>query len=233
MYYKCLPEQYYQKGKVIDTRNDNYGICDNIDFDVIYNSVQYIIESAKKTNLPVSLFFSLLNIDTYKLTDLHNILSKIEPQRYYKINDLLKINSSTQEIEGKKLEKFYKIAKGIRNTLKLGSQLWENIGEIVRIENFPNMPSRIDSYFLFDDLKSANYYLKEHNKPHIIVEVEILNQIILETFDMSIWDIDNNNVPYSECEANMKCYWESNNASQMIYPEILFQGELKLGKIVS
>jgi len=46
---------------------------------------------------------------------------------------------------------------------------------------------------------------------------------------MSIWDIDNNNLPYSECEANIKKYWESNNASEMKYPEVLFQGILKLG----
>ena len=67
---------------------------------------------------------------------------------------------------------------------------------------------------------------------HIIVEVEILNKIVLETFDMYIWDINNNNVPYSECIHNMERYWQSNNAALKIYPEILFQGILKLGDIV-
>ena len=167
MYYKCLPKQYYKKGKVIDTQNDNYRICGNIDFDVIYNSVHFITDSAKKTDLPVSLFFSLLNLSNPDLQYLRNVIHNIDINKSYKINDLLRINTSFQEIEGKKLIKYSKKVNGFINTLKVGSQLWEYIGEYVRKKNFPNLPSRIDSYFLFDDLKSANYYIREHNKSHI------------------------------------------------------------------
>ena len=107
--------------------------------------------------------------------------------------------------------------------------MWEYIGESIRENYYPNLPSRLNSYFIFQDLGSANYYISSNNKNLIIVEVETLKTNVLETFDMSIWDMDNNNVPYSECQANIKKYWESNNSQQMKYPEILFQGTLKLG----
>lgn len=227
MYYKSLPSLYYQNGTIIDTRNDNYGLrnglCHNSS-----KSVDFILSAAKKTDLPISLFYYMI-IDplSIELKILMNNKSTI------KLKKLVSFVNYDRDVDVDLIKHYLQLSPKNEESLVSGYDIWENIGERIRKQYFVAMPSRIDSYFLFDDLKSANYYLKEHNKPHIIVEVEILNQIVLETFDMSIWDIDNNNVPYSECEANMKRYWESNNASQMIYPEILFQGELKLGKIVS
>ena len=224
MYYKTLSPLYYREGKIIDARNDNYGLWNDLYCDSP-KEVDFILSTAKATDLPISLFY-------YMITDPFAIELKIQMNNKstIKLKKIVSYVNYDQDVDVDLITHYLQLSPKNEESILSRYDIWENLGERIRKQYFATMPSRIDSYFLFRDLESARYYINSNNKTDfIIVEVEILQKNVLETFDMSIWDIENNNLPYSECEANIKKYWESNNASEMKYPEVLFQGILKLG----
>ena len=236
VYYKCLPCKYYQKNKIIDTKYDNYGIWDCINISSLSNSSEFIIQSAKDTNLPVSLFFFMLAYaNGRRLSDDMQLKDVIENQNHYSssekflINNLVGCDSSKQFVDLSTLLDYYKRSKDFLFGFDNGSHFWEYFGEKIRQECYNDLPSRINSYFLSDSTESIDYYQKNTYKSGCTVaKIELLECHYLESFDMKIWDINNNNLPYNECLKNIQSYWESNMYDNKEVPEFLFQGKLKL-----
>lgn len=235
-YYKYLPCEFYRKNKIIDTQYDNYGLWDKIAFSKISKSADFIINSAKETNLPLSLFFFILAYVNGKSLSsemsLPEILSNdknIDLCSKIAINDLVGCKDSLQFVEKTVLIHYANLAKNYSFPFLNGSHLWEYLGEKIRKQCDYNLPSRLNSYFLFDSIQSIDYYQQKHGQKvgFTVAQVELLEIKQIDSFDMKIWDMENNNIPFNECEKNIKKYWESKYNTKEI-PEFLFQGKLKL-----
>lgn len=235
-YYKFLPCRYYQKKKIVDTKYDNYGIWDCINISRISDSSDFIIQSSKETNLPVSLFFFMLAFaNGRRLSDGMQLQKVIENQNQYSssemflINDLVECDISKQSVDLSTLLNYHKKAKEFPFVFDNGSHFWEYFGEKIRKEYYSELPSRINSYFLFESTESIDYYQKHnpYKTGYTVAQIELLECNYLESFDMKTWDINNNNLPYSKSFNNIKAYWESNKIAHKEVPEFLFQGKLK------
>lgn len=237
MYYKCIHKSYFIQNKIIDTKLDNYGKYQNSNLVRIADSANFIFEEAKKNRIPVNLPYLMLSIlkgRTYNEGGLETVVNDLfngGGKTFYKLNDLV-ICQSCSSISGNKIKKLYETAKNVKNVdtsiLNSGSFLWEWFGEKIRKDRFPLLPSRLDSYFLFKDKNSAEYYINKHraNEDMKIVMAEPLETICEKIFDMSIWDEDNTMSFYSNCEKQMIRYWSSERNQRV--PEVLFQGKLRL-----
>lgn len=237
MYYKCINEKYFTQNKNIDTKIDNYSIYQNTDLLKIEESANFIFEESKINNIPINLLYIILGLSVGKsysegsLGIVINNLLRGKGKTFYKINDLIK-SPYGEKISGNKIIKLYESAKNLKSVdvsiFDNGSFLWEWFGEKIRKEKFPLLPSRLDSYFLFKDKKSAEYYINKYrfNEDIKIVMAEPIETIYEKTFDMSIWDEDNVESFYYKCETQMIRYWSSEKVQKI--PEILFQGKLRL-----
>lgn len=145
------------------------------------------------------------------------------------INDLVGCKDSLQFVEKTVLIHYANLAKNYSFPFLNGSHLWEYLGEKNRKQCDYNLPSRLNSYFLFDSIQSIDYYQQKHGQKvgFTVAQVELLETKQIDSFDMKIWDMENNNIPFNECEKNIKKYWESKYNTKEI-PEFLFQGKLKL-----
>ena len=101
--------------------------------------------------------------------------------------------------------------------------IWEFIWEMVRSDKFPNMPSRMDSLFLFDSFDNAADFKRENrDNDYQIVEMSLLEGS-LQSFDMN-WLTDAPlDKPIEEVITYSRNYWSQKFTPYPI-TEILFQG---------
>lgn len=55
-YYKCLEQQYFTDGKVIDSLDENYGKHTIVPITSVKNSLDYIYRNCTETNFPLVFF---------------------------------------------------------------------------------------------------------------------------------------------------------------------------------
>lgn len=102
--------------------------------------------------------------------------------------------------------------------------LWEFIWEMVRNYEYPNMPSRMDSLFLFDNLQDAKNFMDEfRDSNYVIAPVKIIEGLV-KSFDMNWFSNVPIDIPLSEVEKYARNYWEQKQTDNPVI-EVLFQGK--------
>lgn len=102
--------------------------------------------------------------------------------------------------------------------------LWEFIWEMVRYSEFPNMPSRMDSVFLFDSRENANKFKNKYRTPNYRVTKINLLEGSSQSFDMNWFSRVPSDIPLSEVLVYVRNYW-SQKMTQNPILETLFQGK--------
>lgn len=101
--------------------------------------------------------------------------------------------------------------------------LWEFIWEMIRNYEFPNMPSRMDSLFLFDNKKNAlDFKAQYRDENYHLVDVSLLDGTT-QSFDMNWFSEVPSDIPLAEVEEYARNYWSQVHTQKPII-EILFQG---------
>lgn len=102
--------------------------------------------------------------------------------------------------------------------------LWEYIWEMVRNQEYPRMPARMESLFLFDKQDNAHGFLNQYRDPNYrVVEVELLDGNS-QSFDMNWFSNVPSNIPMSEVEEYARNYWGQKHSENPVM-EIIFQGQ--------
>ena len=101
--------------------------------------------------------------------------------------------------------------------------LWEFIWEMIRISEFPNMPSRMDSLFLFDNKENAmEFKAKFRNLDYQLVDVNLLGGST-KSFDMNWFSNVPCDIPLSEVNEYARNYWKQAHTKNPVI-EVLYQG---------
>lgn len=107
--------------------------------------------------------------------------------------------------------------------------VWEYIFELSRQYVDKKLPSRLDSYFLFDSLDSSKYFSQQHRQGlGEIYLVNIVHQICAMSFDMNWLDSIPLSATFGDALKTAIRYWKQEKTDRPIM-EVLFQGEYKLG----
>lgn len=128
----------------------------------------------------------------------------------------------------------------ISHTPGHGWALLEEVYERLRRDQFPELPSRWNSIFLFNQEALAREFRDSQRPTDLLYKVEPLDseiEIKIATLDMSIINPD---IPktrplcVSELELQALKYWQtSHNEIQKQLPEVLIEGPIKvLGKLM-
>lgn len=102
--------------------------------------------------------------------------------------------------------------------------LWEFIWEMVRYSEFSNMPSRMDSVFLFDNQDNANEFKNKCRTPNYRIAKINLLEGSSQSFDMNWFSEVPSDIPLSEVLVYVRNYWTQKMTQNPIV-EILFQGK--------
>ena len=94
---------------------------------------------------------------------------------------------------------------------------------MIRNYEFPNMPSRMDSLFLFDNKKNAlDFKAQYRDENYHLVDVSLLDGTT-QSFDMNWFSEVPSDIPLAEVEEYARNYWSQVHTQKPII-EILFQG---------
>lgn len=211
----------------IDTSRTNYSLT-LANKNKYSDLLGFITESSKELDLPLDFYFSLNNnIALWGDTYLQNLPKSIN--RVFEVY-VLTTNSKHKGIFIKEDD----LISIIENLDKIGFEvfqegfyLWENIYEKVRANGYQDKPSREYSFFLFDNLKNCEYYIKRHKWGGQICKVEILETRSLFKADMNLLDVIPNNFTFKQTEEHVDKYWSGKTSDNAVY-EYLFQGTCKL-----
>lgn len=233
-FYKCISRDCFQENKVIDTNFDNYGIYGDHDFSRCKDALNALITVPEKfPDLPISLFvYMLAYINGIGCADgticAEMDLIKTPKKKYvYEITDLVNAKCCKETVTRKQLLGLQDALKDVHSYVNNGSVIQEYVAEYVRSKYFPELPSRLKSYFLFDRYEAAENYIKNWKQNYIIVKAEIIEKEYLESFDIDVWDDFNlNNLDYESMVKKIKDYWERRESIKTA--EFLFKGKVKL-----
>lgn len=101
--------------------------------------------------------------------------------------------------------------------------LWEFIWEMIRSYEFPNMPSRMNSLFIFDSEKNALEFKSQFRDPsYQLVNVNLLGGT-KESFDMNWFSNVPSNITLSEVKEYVRNYWSQKQTEKPVI-EVLYQG---------
>ncbi len=101
--------------------------------------------------------------------------------------------------------------------------LWEFIWEMTRNYEFPNMPSRMNSLFLFDNKENAIDFQKQYrDENYQLVDVDLLGDT-MQSFDMNWFSNVPSNIPLSKVLEYARNYWSQNRTERPVI-EVLYQG---------
>lgn len=101
--------------------------------------------------------------------------------------------------------------------------LWEFIWEIVRKYEFPSMPSRMESVFLFKDAETASDFLRDwRDLRYRAVSVDI-DEGTTQEFDMNWFTDVPYDIPVSEAKDYARKYWRQELTEHPVI-EILHSG---------
>ena len=101
--------------------------------------------------------------------------------------------------------------------------LWEFIWEMIRSYEFPNMPSRMDSLFLFDNETNAIEFKKQYRDSYYqLVTINTLGGTV-KSFDMNWFSNVPSDIPLVEVKEYARNYWKQVKTEKPVM-EILYQG---------
>ncbi len=183
------------------------------------------INSAIRVAENVPAFLDLLNVffqSNAMNYDLYEMLVD-DPIRYVS-SDELYLFSSNYISDIDKTGLFYDWGKE--------HYIWEFIWEMVRSKEFPDMPPRMESLFLFDNLDNAikfkNQYRTDSNK-YQTAEIALIEGRF-QTFDMNWFTSVPSDFTLLQVQEYARNYWEQKNTTNPI-TEVLFQGKYKVNQI--
>ena len=102
--------------------------------------------------------------------------------------------------------------------------LWEFIWEMVRNLEFPDMPSRVESLFLFDSIENAmDFKNKFRDLNYQLVNINLLGGT-KQSFDMNWFSNVPSNIPLAEVKEYARNYWRQVHTEKPVI-EILYQGK--------
>ena len=101
--------------------------------------------------------------------------------------------------------------------------LWEFIWEMVRNNEFPEMPSRMESLFLFDNLENAKDFKNQYRDANYQIANVNLIEGAMQSFDMNWFSNVPSNMPLTEVQDYARNYWGQKQTDKPI-TEVLFQG---------
>ena len=219
--------------KIYDTNNSNYGINFN------YKGYQHFLDSYYKlmesNNISVDFIVSVNNQIYSQGENYLSILQSAVKGNIINIFDVtMNNNHKGQQLNFSDLYDFLQSFDENNQFIKFdkGIYLWEYMLEEVRNNHFNNLPKRLSSKFLFKDIKSCEYYKKQHlNGNGIIYEIEIIQSREYHEADMKIIDNITNHILYKDLKNEFEDYWNKKKTSSPI-TEIIFQGKYKYIKKV-
>lgn len=101
--------------------------------------------------------------------------------------------------------------------------LWEFIWEMIRSYEFPHMPSRMDSLFLFDNEANAIEFKKQYRDTYYqLVTINTLGGTA-KSFDMNWFSNVPSDIPLVEVKEYARNYWKQVKTGNPVM-EILYQG---------
>ena len=101
--------------------------------------------------------------------------------------------------------------------------LWEFIWEMVRNNEFPQMPSRMESLFLFDNLDNAkDFKTRFRDENYQIANVNLIEGTT-QSFDMNWFSDVPADITILEAQNYARNYWSQKRTPNPII-EVLFQG---------
>jgi hypothetical protein len=236
-----MPRKFYRVensdidlNKVYISKEYQYGR--NLDFSYYEHFLNVYFNVMKYENIPTD-FLILINNNIYTLGNdysksLNDLIVDEEYLDLYSVTN--SINHKGYKISISSLNKFIQSFDQNQQFIffENGSFLWEFILEIVRFNNFNHLPKRLESIFLFDDIKSCQYYINNHLKGYgKIYEMELLE--IEEIFEADMKKIDDieNHILFLDLFNKINDYWNGNFTDNPI-KEIIFKGRYKYKKIV-
>lgn len=102
--------------------------------------------------------------------------------------------------------------------------LWEFIWEMVRNLEFPDMPSRVESLFLFDSIENAMDFKNQfRDLNYQLVNINLLGGT-KQSFDMNWFSNVPSNIPLAEVKEYARNYWRQVHTEKPVI-EILYQGK--------
>lgn len=102
--------------------------------------------------------------------------------------------------------------------------LWELIWETIRNNEFPTMPSRLDSVFLFKDKTIALQFQEEQRDMNYIMVPIKLSEGQTEEFDMNWFTEVSSNATLTEAQEYARKYWRQEMTEHPII-EVLHKGQ--------
>lgn len=234
-YFKVIENTYIEENKTFDTvqinhRNGNLPFYTNLKpfFDKI-------CELDERYNYGLDLYVCLYNnLTLYSSDYLQNIYSSYgnsiniynltsnEQHRddYINFNNLLNISYDLYPSID-----FYIIE------IPIGIYLSEYIFEEMRKNNFSDKISRLDSYFVFKDIKSCDYYKKRWKKHNNSI-VKIISKEVYNYFEGDIKHIDDieNHITVYEYRDIANKYWQGELTNDPII-ETFFQGTFEMKRL--
>ena len=105
--------------------------------------------------------------------------------------------------------------------------------EQVRVQNFPNLPSRFKCMFLTDDKKACldnlkNYISKAYGKIYQAVAVKVCGEI----FYAKDFIVEKQGLSFNDYKKQAQIYWSQNQNSNSPVKEILFIGDVEIIEIL-
>ncbi|TXJ34712.1 DUF2441 domain-containing protein [Brachyspira aalborgi] len=144
-------------------------------------------------------------------------------------------NNNKNKININKLYVIYQELKPIINSeilvADIGVYLSEYIFEEMRKNNFSDKISRLDSYFVFKDIKSCDYYKKRWKKHNNSI-VKIIPKNVDNYFEGDIKHIDDieNHITVYEYQDIANKYWQGKFTNDPII-ETFFQGTFEMKRL--
>ena len=104
--------------------------------------------------------------------------------------------------------------------------IWEYIWEMVRISDYSDKPSRIESQFFFDNIDNAKIFNSQiHGNDYQLARIHLLEGDF-QSFDMSWFSDIPSDITISEAEVYARNYWEQKQTDHPVM-EFLFQGKYR------
>lgn len=221
--YKLIDRDYYRPGNVIRTKDVNYSTNIKIS-DAHIAFYEYIFEASDKNGVPIDRFVNMANL----LLGAFGL--QLPPEQVY-----LAECQKSERLDKSEFLNFCRIcAKHKVRFLEFldACRMREYLIEKVRKQSFEHAPSRLESYFAFEDPSSIRYYIDNHGAVGVACELDVTGCAIKFPADMSLIDSIEFDTTYSSLEKIVSAYWSQQRSSSPCI-EVLLQGVVKLGNVMS
>lgn len=192
-----------------------------------WNHSNHIYEFAKKTGLQIKNAIRVAENAPAYIDELNEFFKSSETQ--YELL-LMAVNDPVEFVSKDELYEF--ASKYVTEINRTGlcydwgydHYLWEFIWEMVRYNEYPQMPSRMEALFLFNSIDNAKDFKSRYRGAgYQIANVSLIGGAS-QSFDMNWFSDVPSDIPISEAESYARNYWEQKQTDNPII-EVLFQGK--------